>query len=334
MKIINLDYTFENGKFRSKSVRYVIELGQAKYLNYFLTKNKDYRLNGEAIKLAQNCVDLKFNKTMVDILVSIKSNISNLLLELNTKSIKSIFTNIKASSRNKDSIVFNTPFSSNKGNSIKVGRFVKKLLEMNKVTQFTDVDIEEFVTSFYAYFSIDNEFEMKIVKGDEIKRLYHHDNYHKGTGTLGNSCMRYPHCQGYFELYVRNDEVSMLVLSNKKTGKITARAIIWEKTLFENGDITMKKPFMDRIYTNSNKHVKMFMEYAKKNDWIYKKRQSYSYKLDFVYNDVDYRGKMTAYLSNVNVNRPYLDTMAYIKDDGLTNMSRWDSPLRYGTLTS
>lgn len=314
MKIVTLGYIFENGKFRDKTVDFVIKNGHTKYLNYFLTKNKDHRLNSEVIKLAQNSVELKFNKSMINILTNIKSDISEKLIEMNTKSVKSIFTNIKASNKHKDSVMFNTPFTSNKSNSIKVGRFVKKLLELNKIT-FSDADIEDFSTSFYAEFSIDREFEMKIVKGEDIRNLYDVKNYHKTTGVLGNSCMRHSHCSPLLDLYVKNDEVSMLILSHKKTGKITGRAIVWNKTLFEFGDKKINNPFMDRIYTNSNKHVKMFMDYAKKLDWIYKKRQSYSYKNDFVHKNEEYKGKMTAYLSYMYSTKPYLDTMAFRGED-------------------
>lgn len=327
MKIVTLDYKFENGKFKNKNIEYILKNDKTKYLNYFLTKNADHRLNSEIIKSAQNSVELKFNKKMVEILTNINSDISNILLDLNKKRVKSIFTKVKASSKHKDHVMFDTPYTSNKSNTIKVGRFVKKLLELNDIL-VNEVDVEEFVTSFYAGFSLEKDFELKIVKGEEIKRLYNESNYYKNTGTLGNSCMRYYYCNSLFNLYSQNEEVSMLVLMHKKSGKITGRAILWEKTLFEYKNVnllgddeikTMNKTFMDRVYTNSNKHLKMFIEYAKRNDWMWKKRQSYSYKNDFVYNDIAYKGRMTSFLTEMKREKPYLDTMAFSKGNTLNN---------------
>lgn len=316
MKLVTLDYTLETGKFRNKNIEQVINT-DSKYLNYFLNKNKDHRFNSDVIKLAQTKVQLKFNKKMIDTLKFLNCEVSNILLDLNTKLVKSIFTNIKASNRHKDSVTFDVPFTTKKNSTIKVGRFVKKLLELNDV-KVTDVAIEEFSVNFYSSFSLDRTLELKIVKGETIRDLYSEDKYFKNTGSLGNSCMRHFHCRSYFDLYAKNDEVTMLVLMDKATQKITARAIIWNKTKFTYKDsdtnelVELDNPFMDRVYTNNHKHSKIFFDYAKTNGIIRKRYQSYSYKNDFVFNSKNIKGKMVATLSEVTYNRPYLDTMAYV----------------------
>ena len=315
MKLVTLDYTLETGKFRNKNIEQVINT-DSKYLNYFLNKNKDHRFNSEVIKLAQNKVQLKFNKKMVETLTFLNCEISKTLLELNGKLVKSIFTNIKASSRHKDSVMFDTPFTTKKNSTIKVGRFVKKLLELNDV-KVSDVDIEEFSVNFYSSFSLDRTLELKLVKGEAIRTLYYEGNYFKHTGSLGNSCMRYGHCSPYMDLYTNNEEISMLVLVDKASQKITARAIIWNKTNFSFKDsdtselLEISNPFMDRVYTNNHKHSKVFFDYAKNNGIIRKRFQS-SHKNDFVFESKNIKGRMVATVSNVTYNKPYLDTMGYV----------------------
>lgn len=321
MEIISLEYTFEAGKFRNKSIKEVIDT-DAKYLNYFLSRNADCRLSKEVIKYAQNFVNLNFNAKMIEVLTNIDSDVSKFLLfEMNTKPVKSIFTKIKASSSNKDSIIFDTPFTNNKNNTIKVGRFVKKLFELNDL-KISDIEVEEFCTSFYAAFSLDKDYEMVLVKGEEIRRLYNEENYNANTGTLGNSCMRYSRCSELMDLYALNESVSMLVLLNKKSKKIAARAILWEKVKFTyrttDGVKEMNKPFMDRVYVNSNKHTKLFFEHAKRNDWMRKKVQSYSSKKSFVYNNETIEGRMVVYVKPVG-RLPYLDTVSSNTTDGLSN---------------
>ncbi len=311
MRLLTLEHTFDSGKFINKSIKYVCEKKQTKYLNYFLTKNQDCRLHKEVLTLAQDDVELKFNKKMIEVLNNLNCNISKSLLSLNEKSgVKSIFANIKASTKHKDSVMFDTPYTPKKGNLIKVGRFVKKLLELNEIT-VTDVEIEEFSCNFYAECELDRKFEMKIVKGEEIRRLYNEKNYHSEGGSLGNSCMRYYYCEDNFDLYVHNKQISMLVYMNKETGKISGRAILWgDSELYSTTGEVIKTTFMDRIYTNNNKQAKFFHDYAKKNNWIRKARQSYCFKNDFIYDETNVKGRI---LTNVENNyrhstRPYLDT--------------------------
>lgn len=324
MKVITLKDKFISGKFKNKTIENVIQSNNTKYLTYFLKKNEDTRLDSAVIKLAQNSVELKFNKKLIDILTHINSNTSKQLLELNKNTTKSIFTNIKATKVG-DVITFDTPFTTKKNSTIKVGRFVKKLFELNDI-KITDVEVEEFTTDFFASSAADKNLEIKIVKGEDIRKYYHTKNYLAQTGSLGNSCMKHDHCQDRMDLYVNNKDVAMLVLVDKKTQLVTARAIVWEKTTFKFIDnstkTTMNKPFMDRVYVNSNKHTKVFFEHAKKMNWMYKKQQSFSNKVEFIYNESVYVGQMHTHLDEITNNPPYLDTMSFRcgdYDNTLTN---------------
>lgn len=100
-----------------------------------------------------------------------------------------------------------------------------------------------------------NNFDnFRIVSGEDITKYYCENEYFTDSGTLGQSCMRYPECgnNGFFEVY--EDNAKMLVLF--KENKVIGRALLWEWD---------GKTFMDRIYVAYDYLVNTFIEYAKAN---------------------------------------------------------------------
>jgi len=76
---------------------------------------------------------------------------------------------------------------------------------------------------------------------------------------------------------------------------------------------------MDRIYTNDDADVNTFIQYAKKNNWVVKNRQSYcDDELLFPDNSVR-EVDLVVQLENNDFNRyPYMDTLRfYSEEDGL-----------------
>lgn len=326
MKLLKLTDKFESGKHKGKSTSVVINKGESNYLNYFLSRNKDHRLHKDVLELARSKTTLNFNSKLVEVLIQIDSTTSKKLLKLNQrKRMKSIFTNVKAYVTKNDTVIFDTPFG-NKRNEIKIGRFVRKVFEMNNVN-FTDTEIEQFVSS-YASNLIQTGISFKIVSGEDIRKYYLYTNYHSTRGSLGNSCMRHDHCQSRFDLYVFNpNEVSMLVLFDDGSEKIIGRSILWKKTFVRNLETGQEweGTFMDRIYVNNDRHTELFKKYARDNGFAYKKTQSYSSVQKAVVNGQDWLSshiKVKLNRTN-NVNSPYLDTMKVITDGGYYNGYRY-----------
>lgn len=199
---------------------------------------------------------------------------------------------------------------------IKVGRFVNKIFgnkfPANKKREEIAKggkpdDVESFVNMYIATVESHSKI-FKLVNGDEIPYWYNYEKYQKCTGTLGGSCMRsvYPDT---FKLYSQNpDKVQMLVLHPEDIrDKIIGRAIVWKL------DDPSGRIYMDRIYTADDSDEYMFIEYAKRHNWLYKSSQSYGYD----YNIIDpttekaEKIKMTIELKKDIDKFPYVDTLQF-----------------------
>lgn len=195
-----------------------------------------------------------------------------------------------------------------KANTMNIGRFVVKIMAAAGVT-FTPKEIEEFVNQYKSQYdnkSGDIFRDFYLVDGDDIKRYYNESSYAGSPkGGLWNSCMRYERCQEFLDIYAKNpNKIKLLILTKKE--KIRGRALVWKLD-------TPDKIFMDRIYTIDDSDKYLFIDYAKKNGWIYKSSQSkdiraingpdktLSVKID------DFKFKFY----------PYMDTMCYMNNDGV-----------------
>lgn len=208
---------------------------------------------------------------------------------------------------------------------MKVGRFVRKCLEVAG-KKYSDSDIEKFVNTFKSEIDISKDvfYNFKIVKGVDIKNYYNMSMYSSvNRGSLGSSCMREDKCKDYFGIYVENPDKVSLVIYLDDNDKIKGRAILWD----------LDKPnikFMDRIYTSEDSDVNLFIEYAKKNSWGYKKKQDYESNPIIISDGVEIQtGKDNALeinITNYTFDKyPYMDTMVYLKDGLLHNSSKMES---------
>lgn len=193
---------------------------------------------------------------------------------------------------------------------IKVGKFIRKVYEMNKVS-ISDKEVEDFVNGYKSIIDMRNdESSFELVSGEIIKNYYLEDNYSDKKGQLGSSCMRYYSCQSYFSIYTENPSVvSLLVLKDEK-GKLKGRSLVW-KTL--NDQI-----MMDRIYTLNDSDIMLFKNYGKKRNW--------NIKDDMHYGDINIQ---KVKLDNWMFEKyPYLDTFVClnIKEGVLyADESNWPS---------
>lgn len=218
-------------------------------------------------------------------------------------------------------------------NPIKIGRLVRAILAAAKIT-VTDPEIEQFTNLYKATydFAKDALKQFDIVKGDKIAYWYDNnddDRYVEGGGSLNNSCMASVDSD-YFDIYTQNPQVSLVILygddgsiqDDKYTDtKIKGRAILWDCKL--DGQPIK---FMDRIYTTVDADVELFKQYAEKEGFWYKKRQSMEPTEDFTDGNSVRRGTIDVKLDDADFTYyPYCDTICYIDSStGMASNKYWD----------
>jgi len=187
--------------------------------------------------------------------------------------------------------------------NMRIGRFMKKMFPDD-----SDKLIEEYVNEYKFSFGITkNDFsKFKIYKGINMAKWYLEGYYAPGGGTLHSSCMKHAKSQNRLPIYTDNpDKIKMLVIKDQND-KLLGRSLLW--TL----DEPQGRIYMDRIYSAEDYIGKLFLDYARKKNFITKK-------------DVDLHNlTMKVYLKKdygpPQIN-PYMDTFKYfVKDEGyLTN---------------
>jgi hypothetical protein len=219
-------------------------------------------------------------------------------------------------------------------NKLKIGRLVTHIFDQNKI-EFKPQDIEIFVNLYKSTFDIigDKFSFFELVDGDDISNWYKKENYEDYRGTLGNSCM----CEkesDFFKIYEENKNCKMLILKSNNgmvkddkilSDKIVGRALIWQAKLIE-GDKVRNITYMDRIYTNEDSDIDVFVNFAKENGWWYKCSQTYDTQSpitngDEIINFHTHETRLDVDIENIYFdNYPFIDTFCYIKDEyTLTN---------------
>ena len=180
--------------------------------------------------------------------------------------------------------------------------------------------VEDFVNKYKAAWdSFNSKFEVEVVSGDKIKWSFNENNYlSKVNGTLAKSCMRHSNKQDYFDIYTENSACKMLVQT--EDSKVKGRAILWNAKIvnYKNVDsIENAKEilFMDRIYTNNDSDVTLFIKWARDNGYYYKMDQESSADTYLMFNgDVAYEDYSMIVELDKNFTAkkwPYLDTLKY-----------------------
>jgi hypothetical protein len=211
----------------------------------------------------------------------------------------------------------------------KLSRFITRIFG----SKFGQMEIENFVKEYKVELAGDKTTQyFELVKGEDVKKYYNGKKYSKeATGQLQRSCMRYNECEPLFDILVNNPEkMNMLILKDPNTDRIYGRANIWYL------DNPVEKIFMDRIYTTHDWQVKLFIDYAVKNKWIYKSRQIYGGSVIPVIEG----GKKDKIIMSVNLKPkdyeyyPYIDTLQFYnpKTGELTSDVKKFHDIRFLTL--
>ena len=276
-------------------------------------------ISDELIKL-HNDLDSSQKQTFVDIcedkddtITFIQANKATELLGIDTeekyaKYDKSLLKNIRLSN----------PVYKQFRSEARIGRFINNVFgsttfpaSSNRLDTGKPNDVESFVRLYKATFNQDEKFAlMEVVHGEDIAYWYNCDHYASDCdGSMGGSCMASVG-KSYFSIYVNNPNVGLLILyKNASKHKIKARAVIWELIEPEG------RTYMDRVYTNNSSDEEVFMEYAKKQGWLYRNQRGYSYNsetIDPLDNSKNRGMTLIAQLQPRDHRRyPYIDTMVY-----------------------
>ncbi len=214
-------------------------------------------------------------------------------------------------------------------NVIRIGKLINSLFP----NKFTSSEIERFVDIIRAKNS--NNYEFKVVSGDEIKEYYNSDNcaeydytqpYSKGT--LGSSCMMDKSYSNdkIFDIYTKNPDVcKMLVMLNK--GELVARALLWKVHCVDrrSGD-EFDGELLDRIYYQYHWMITSMMEYAESKGYLIKYHND-GYTAGSENRQVVKDGVVMSLKMSVPIKKifyksfPYIDTFLYfdVKNGLLTN---------------
>jgi len=205
-------------------------------------------------------------------------------------------------------------------NNIKIGRVARAILTAAKIP-ITDTELEQFTNTYKATydFAKDALKQFDIVKGSKIAYWYDSEKYVDGGGSLNNSCMASVDSH-YFDIYTQNSQVSLVILYGDggtiTDGKYTdflikGRAILWDA----KADGQPIK-FMDRIYTSQDADVELFKQFAEKNGWWYKKRQSMEPEESITDGSTIKEATIKVDLDSADFEYyPYCDTMCYLNLD-------------------
>lgn len=285
-----------------------------------LPKYEEFLLEKDMMLLLEATIVL--DDKFYDLLKKINSPISLELLKLDGIDVDTNYNYITYAVDKEDKVLFIPDDKAKKvedpqtikKSDMNVGRFVRAILTKAGI-EVKPKELEDFVSKYKATILIEKEAftRFEIVKGGDIKKYYHVENYDKELGTLGSSCMRYAKCQNYLSIYSENpDRVSLIILkSTENPDKITARALLW---LDDKG-----RKFMDRIYIINSADIELFIDFAKENGFYYKKNQTYHTGDPIMFNGKELEREdswVNVTLENSEFSDyPYMDSLKYLIRD-------------------
>lgn len=187
-------------------------------------------------------------------------------------------------------------------------KFLSKFIELN-----TELS-QKILALFISY----DNFKLEVLYGEDIKKAYLANNCYK-SGTLSNSCMRYPHIINNMQvlnLYINNPKhIGLLTLYDKTSNLFVGRAILWNNIIIkDNENIIDSSKFLDRIYTSNSIYDEIFIKYAHENNIYYKENGFIKNKSKRINNEYDKWDNVKITAKNLimdigNEIYPYLDTL-------------------------
>jgi hypothetical protein len=283
--------------------------------------NFDEFITESKLQIILEELKLTMSDDIASILVSITNPIASFIMsDKNEDNDKLRITDFDIHPTKNDQVLFDGGKQ-----SVYIGRLASAYLKSVGVNPknhayIKEPTVEDFVNKYKAAWdSFHSKFEVEVVSGDKIKWSFNENNYlSKVNGTLAKSCMRHSNKQDYFDIYTENSACKMLVQT--EDSKVKGRAILWNAKIvnWKNGDsIENAKEilFMDRIYTNNDSDVTLFIKWARDNGYYYKMDQESSADTYLMFNgDVAYEDYSMIVELDKNFTAkkwPYLDTLKY-----------------------
>ena len=224
--------------------------------------------------------------------------------DLDIKNDKAPVTYIESKNIKQNATIYDNYTSKSRQNT-KFGKFAKRVLKNSPhAVDIVDQDYITFAdkasTVYRSIFS--DSLGMKIIEGEEIRWAYHQENYAETRGTLGSSCMRYPYCQDFFDIYCDNPEI-VKMLVKLENDLVIGRCILW----FDG-----ENKYHDRIYYNNEKTQLSMLKYLEKQGFT----DIYSMYRGHI--EIQFDNDITSYETY-----PYLDTLYYMdrNNNSLSNYS-------------
>jgi len=245
----------------------------ASHMRMYISKKLSIIFKKMESPIAKELLGLSRKNIRFDISFMDKSGEDGMVTFINTIKVKKLEQgglNISTARNNYKSELWK---SAQRVQPTRIGKVVGKIFK----GKFSTAQIEQFGNEFKAKSITVEDDKLRIVYGKEINKWYLESNYAQMKSSLGNSCMKQSNRNTYMNFYSDNkpgdknySHVGMLILLNDNN-KLMGRAIVWFNSIKPEPGRT----FMDRIYTSNDSDQITFMDYAKKNDWLYKKQQSY-----------------------------------------------------------
>ena len=200
---------------------------------------------------------------------------------------------------------------------IKIGRFLNKVINTPK--KYPESLIDKFVVYLQSNSkNTDDKWKISLVKGDEIGKYYNSNNYrteNKFGSSLWQSCMtdRMLIMDNLFNIYTKNSEVCSLLIMTDESGKLAARALVWNVSVKQKEKELGNIKFVDRIYSTEDWMVMKIQNWAKENGMA-RRLTNIGYNCSDIFYD---GGKYYEVQMDVSVNKiyysafPYLDTFNY-----------------------
>jgi hypothetical protein len=199
---------------------------------------------------------------------------------------------------------------------MKPAKLARKILPES--LELSERHFEEYNNIVKSYIGINGDEEgngksvtLEVIDGEHIRDYYNEKNYSEAANmgsNLWGSCMRYDSCRDYFDIYVHNDNIKMLIAKDVNN-KIVGRALLWHTN---NG-----RRAMDTIYSDDSVQP-MFISWAIDNMYWYKSQQSCHHS-QF---DMHMGKRQNDWVAEVILSKsrydyyPYMDTMAYLDTSG------------------
>jgi hypothetical protein len=221
----------------------------------------------------------------------------------------------------------NDPFKAKSRGTIKIGRLISIISRNKDVSpyffgsyQITPKDIETFV-NLYKSSKVETTNQFKLVEGDDIAYWYKEKRYKPGNGQLNSSCMSNVDAN-YFDIYVKNPKVCKMLIYVNDEDQLLGRALVWK---LDKTPLKGVRWFMDRIYTVRDSDINRFKNYARKEGWLYKFRNSCNFEegVLFYHDSTPVIGKAVVQLAEWDFNEfPFIDTLSFFnkKDGTLSNV--------------